>query len=224
MRGAGRRFDLADRIADALPLIVGVVVALSVVLLLVAFRSVVLPLKAAAANLLSVAAAYGVLTAVFQHDWGAGLIGLDGPVPVVSFVPMIMFAVLFGLSMDYEVFLLSRVQEKPPGRPPGPGGDRPRARVDSADHHRRGADHGLRVRQLPAERRPHDQDVRPRSGGRRRPRCHRGSLPARAGRDAAARPGELVASALVGDSGPGWPAREPIGQPRHRRVALAAVP
>jgi RND superfamily putative drug exporter len=109
-RTAGQ-IDMAEQIARKLPLIVGVVVALSFVLLLVAFRSVLLPLKAAAMNLLSVGAAYGVLVAVFQWGWGAGLIGLDGPVAIVSFVPMLMFAILFGLSMDYEVFLLSRVQE-----------------------------------------------------------------------------------------------------------------
>jgi RND superfamily putative drug exporter len=105
------QIDMAGQIAGKLPLIIGVVVGLSFVLLLVAFRSVALPLKAAAMNLLSVGAAYGVLVAVFQWGWGASLIGLDGPVPIVSFVPMLMFAILFGLSMDYEVFLLSRVQE-----------------------------------------------------------------------------------------------------------------
>lgn len=103
--------DLADRISDSLPWLIALVILLSFLLLLVAFRSVVLPVKAAAMNLLSVGAAYGVLTIVFQHGHGAGLIGLEGAVPVVSFVPLMMFAILFGLSMDYEVFLVSRMRE-----------------------------------------------------------------------------------------------------------------
>jgi RND superfamily putative drug exporter len=70
------------------------------------------PLKAAVLNLLSIGAAYGVIVAVFQWGWGRSLLGLDQSIPIVSFVPMLMFAVLFGLSMDYEVFLLSRVREE----------------------------------------------------------------------------------------------------------------
>src|ERR687896_16769 len=76
-----------------------------------AFRSILVPLKAAAANLLSVAAAYGVVTFVFQEGHGATLLGLDGAVPIASYVPLLMFAILFGLSMDYEVFLLTQIQE-----------------------------------------------------------------------------------------------------------------
>jgi putative drug exporter of the RND superfamily len=103
--------DLADAITDRLPRVILAVIAMSVVLLLLAFRSIVVPLKAAAMNVLSVAAAYGVVTAVFQWGWGTRLMGLDGDVPIVSFVPLMMFAILFGLSMDYEVFLLSRIRE-----------------------------------------------------------------------------------------------------------------
>jgi RND superfamily putative drug exporter len=69
------------------------------------------PAKAAIMNLLSVGAAYGVVTAVFQKGWGVGLIGLEGSIPIVSFVPLLMFAILFGLSMDYEVFLLTQIKE-----------------------------------------------------------------------------------------------------------------
>jgi putative drug exporter of the RND superfamily len=76
------------------------------------FRSVLVPLKAALLNLLSIGAAYGVLVMVFQWGWGIGIVGLDSTVPIVSFIPLFMFAVLFGLSMDYEVFLLSRVREE----------------------------------------------------------------------------------------------------------------
>ena len=82
------------------------------VLLLIAFRSVIVPLQAAFVNLLSVGAAYGIVTAVFQEGHGASAIGLDGAIPIVSFVPMMMFAILFGLAMDYQVFLLSRVREE----------------------------------------------------------------------------------------------------------------
>jgi RND superfamily putative drug exporter len=107
-----QQLDLADRIAQRLPLIIATVVALSMVLLLIAFRSAIAPLQAALVNLLSVGAAYGIVTAVFQEGHGATLIGLDGAIPIVSYVPMMMFAILFGLSMDYQVFLLSRVREE----------------------------------------------------------------------------------------------------------------
>ncbi len=103
--------DLATQIGDKLPLMIGIVVGLSFIVLLLAFRSLLVPLKAAAMNLLSVAAAYGVVTAVFQLGWGCSLIGLDHSIPIVSFVPLLMFAILFGLSMDYEVFLLTQMRE-----------------------------------------------------------------------------------------------------------------
>jgi RND superfamily putative drug exporter len=103
--------DLATQISDKLPLMIGIVVALSFIVLLLAFRSLLVPIKAAAMNLLSVAAAYGVVTAVFQLGWGSSLIGLDHSIPIVSFVPLLMFAILFGLSMDYEVFLLTQMRE-----------------------------------------------------------------------------------------------------------------
>jgi RND superfamily putative drug exporter len=103
--------DLATQISDKLPLMIAIVVALSFIVLLLAFRSLLVPLKAAVMNLLSVAAAYGVVTAVFQLGWGSSLIGLDHAIPIVSFVPLLMFAILFGLSMDYEVFLLTQMRE-----------------------------------------------------------------------------------------------------------------
>jgi RND superfamily putative drug exporter len=103
--------DLGDRISDKLPSVIAIVVGLSFVLLLIAFRSVLVPVTAALMNLLSVAAAYGILTAVFEKGWGDDLIGLDRPIPIESFVPLLMFAILFGLSMDYQVFLVSRIGE-----------------------------------------------------------------------------------------------------------------
>jgi RND superfamily putative drug exporter len=104
--------DLAAKITDRLPQVILTVIALSFLLLMVAFRSILLPIKAAVMNLLSIGAAYGVVTLVFQEGWGNELIGLGGEhIPIVSFVPLMMFAILFGLSMDYEVFLLSACQE-----------------------------------------------------------------------------------------------------------------
>ncbi|HWJ82270.1 MAG TPA: MMPL family transporter [Nocardioides sp.] len=103
--------DISDLLGERLWLVVGFVVVLSVLLLALMFRSVVVPLKAAAMNLLSIAAAYGVMTLVFQHGWGSSLLGVDHAIPVSSWVPILMFAVLFGLSMDYEVFLLSAIHD-----------------------------------------------------------------------------------------------------------------
>jgi putative drug exporter of the RND superfamily len=103
--------DLASRISEKLPLQILVVIALSFVLLILAFRALAIPAQAAVMNLLSIGASYGVLTAIFQYGWLSGPIGLDGPVPIVSYVPLFMFAVLFGLSMDYEVFLVSQIEE-----------------------------------------------------------------------------------------------------------------
>ena len=143
------------------------VLALSFLLLLLAFRSVLVPLKAVIMNLLSIAAAFGVVTYVFGHHWSATLVGLEATVPIVSFVPLMMFAILFGLSMDYEVFLMSHVRE---------------AYQETGDPHEAVVD-GLattgrvitsaalimvsRVLRLPPQRRPEHQAVR-RSGWRRR--------------------------------------------------------
>jgi RND superfamily putative drug exporter len=103
--------DLASRISEKLPLQILVVILLSFVLLILAFRTAIIPAQAAVMNLLSIGASYGVLTAIFQYGWLAKAIGLSGSVPIVSYVPLFMFAVLFGLSMDYEVFLVSQIEE-----------------------------------------------------------------------------------------------------------------
>jgi RND superfamily putative drug exporter len=102
--------DLATKVSDSLVLLVLVVVGLSLLLLTYFFRSIALPIASAFMNLLSIGAAYGVVTLAFQTEWGAALLGVDQQ-PVVSFVPMLMFAILFGLSMDYNVFLISAVRE-----------------------------------------------------------------------------------------------------------------
>jgi RND superfamily putative drug exporter len=103
--------DISEMLAKRLWLVIAFVVGVSVLLLAMVFRSIAVPIKAAVMNLLSIAAAYGVLVAVFQWGWGVRLMGIDHAVPVSSWVPILIFAILFGLSMDYEVFLLSRVRE-----------------------------------------------------------------------------------------------------------------
>jgi putative drug exporter of the RND superfamily len=104
--------DLAEKIGAKLPLMIAIVVLLSFIVLTLAFHSVVIPIKAAVMNLLSVGAAYGVVTFIFQEGHGIGLVGLPHSIPIVSYAPLLMFAILFGLSMDYEVFLVSQIQER----------------------------------------------------------------------------------------------------------------
>ncbi|QNN52637.1 MMPL family transporter [Nocardioides mesophilus] len=104
--------DLNAQLARTLPLFIGAVIAVSFLLLMMVFRSIAVPVKAAVMNLLSIGAAYGVLVAVFQWGWGVTLLGLQGATPPTSLIIVIMFPILFGLSMDYEVFLLSRVREE----------------------------------------------------------------------------------------------------------------
>lgn len=103
--------DFTAYLAGRIVVFFGAVLALSFVLLMVVFRSVLVPLKAVVMNVLSIGAAYGIIVAVFQWGWFGGLLGIDGG-PIEPFIPMMMFAIVFGLSMDYEVFLLSRVKEE----------------------------------------------------------------------------------------------------------------
>ena len=103
--------DFSDRISSRLPLFIAIVIGLSILLLIAVFRSIWVPLASAVFNLLSIGAAYGVVVAVFQWGWGASLLGVSGDNPIISFIPLMMFAILFGLSMDYNVFLLSRIRE-----------------------------------------------------------------------------------------------------------------
>jgi RND superfamily putative drug exporter len=104
--------DFADYNSERLPVFIGAVLGLSFMLLVVVFRSPLVALKAVVMNLLSIGAAYGVIVAVFQWGWGASLIGVGRSGPVEAWVPMMLFAIVFGLSMDYEVFLLSRIREE----------------------------------------------------------------------------------------------------------------
>jgi putative drug exporter of the RND superfamily len=103
--------DFTNRITSRLGWLILAVVAIAFVLLTMAFRSIVIATKAAILNLLSIGAAYGVIVAIFEWGWGASLIGLHSTLPIPGYVPMLVFAIVFGLSMDYEVFLLSRVHE-----------------------------------------------------------------------------------------------------------------
>jgi RND superfamily putative drug exporter len=102
--------DFSGKIADRLPWLIGVVLAVSFLLLVAVFRSLVVPLKAVIMNLLSIGAAYGVVVAIFQWGWLAGVVGVE-TAPIDAWVPMMLFTILFGLSMDYEIFLLSSVRE-----------------------------------------------------------------------------------------------------------------
>ena len=104
--------DFADYLGDRLPILIAAVLVLSFLLLMAVFRSLLVPLKAVIMNLLSIGAAYGVVIAVFQWGWGKDLIGVGKEGPVEAWAPMMLFAIVFGLSMDYEVFLLSRMKEE----------------------------------------------------------------------------------------------------------------
>jgi RND superfamily putative drug exporter len=104
--------DFSEYLGARLPILIGAVLVLSFLLLMAVFRSILVPLKAVIMNLLSVGAAYGVIVAIFQWGWGASLLGIGKEGPVEAWAPMMLFAIVFGLSMDYEVFLLSRMKEE----------------------------------------------------------------------------------------------------------------
>ena len=103
--------DFNQVMRDRAPIVIGFVLLLSFLLLLVTFRSLIVPIKAILLNLLSVGAAYGILVAVFQHHWAEGLLGFKGDGAIEAWLPIFLFVVLFGLSIDYHVFILSRVRE-----------------------------------------------------------------------------------------------------------------
>ncbi|MGH3379738.1 MAG: MMPL family transporter [Actinoallomurus sp.] len=103
--------DVSEKLADALPIYLLLVVGLSILLLMLVFRSVLVPIKAAAGFLLTVGGTFGITVAVFQEGHLAGLIGVDTPGPLISFLPVLLIGILFGLAMDYEVFLVSRMRE-----------------------------------------------------------------------------------------------------------------
>ena len=104
--------DVSQQLSSRLPVFIGAVLVLSFLLLMAVFRSLLVPLKAVIMNLLSIGAAYGVVVAVFEWGWFSSVFGVEKTGPIAPFIPMMMFAILFGLSMDYEVFLLSRIREE----------------------------------------------------------------------------------------------------------------
>ena len=161
-------------------------------LLLVSFRSIVIAFKAILLNLLSVAAAYGVLVAVFQWGWGEGLFDFESNGGIANWLPMFMFVILFGLSMDYHVFILSRIREALRPRAQDRHGDRLRHQVNGGHCHQRGVRDGrclLGLHDAPA-RRPQGDGRRP--GGRRPDRRHDRPRSAPPGDDDAPRREELV--------------------------------
>jgi hypothetical protein len=180
-----------------LPIFIGAVLGAQLPAADAVFRSVLVPLKAVVLNLLSIGAAYGVLVAVFQWGWLGWLIGIDGGAPIEPWAPMMLFAIVFGLSMDYEVFLLSSVKERvDAGRRNGAAVVEGLA-SDGAGDHRGRCHHGVRVRHLRPRRPPRDQADRPRPGGRRAARRHRRPHGAGARHDGAARRAQLVAAQHV---------------------------
>jgi RND superfamily putative drug exporter len=110
--GVAVNVDFSTYLATRLLWFLAAVLTLSFLLLMAVFRSLLVPLKAVLMNLISIGAAYGLTVAVFQWGWGASLLGVDATGPIEPFIPMMLFAIVFGLSMDYEVFLLSRVKEE----------------------------------------------------------------------------------------------------------------
>ena len=103
--------DFNDQMKSRMPFVLAFVLGLAFLLLLMTFRSIVIPIKSILLNLLSVGSAYGILVLVFQHHWAEGLLGFDSNGAITSWLPLFLFVVLFGLSMDYHVFILSRVKE-----------------------------------------------------------------------------------------------------------------
>ena len=194
--------DFSKVLGDKLPLFIGVVVLLSFLLLMAVFRSIVIPAMAAVMNLLSVVAAFGVVVAVFQHGWGAELIGVDRTGPIEAFLPVMVFAILFGLSMDYEVFLVSRIYEEWHKRGDNTRGHQARSGRDRPDDHRGRRDHGAGLRCLHPRGRARDQAVRHRPGRRRLPRRADRAIDPGPGTHADRRQGELVAAGVAGPDRP----------------------
>ncbi len=192
--------DFADVIVGKLPLFVGVVVGLGCLLLLLAFRSIGIPVKAAAMNVAAVAASFGIVVAIFQWGWGSELLGLGSAGPIEPFLPVIMVSVLFGLSMDYQVFLVSRMYEEWLET----GDNRRAVRVGLAETSRvinlGRRHHDLRLPRLRPQRRPCHRHVRHRARRRRRPGRLRPAHPPGARPDAPARRRQLVASAPPGQA------------------------
>ena len=204
---AAQDVDFTAQMRHGLPFVVAFVLVLAFGLLLVTFRSIVVPLTAIALNLLSVAAAYGVLVLVFQHGWAQGLLGFHSSAAIVSWLPLFLFVVLFGLSMDYHVFILSRVRE---GVDAGLGNDdalRHGITRNRGCRHQRGAGDGGRVLAVRHRPRARPQAGRSRSRRRRAAGRHRDPRGAAPGHHEAAGRAQLVPAPRAG-----------LAAPRPRRV------
>ena len=158
--------DFAAVLGHKLPLFIGVVVLLSALLLMIVFRSLVIPLQAAVMNLLSITASLGVIVMIFQWGWFGGVFGVQQG-PIESFIPVMLFAIVFGLSMDYEVFLISRMHERWTQTRDTLALSRRGSGADRARRDRGRRDHGLRLPLVHARRRPRDQGVRSKPRQRR---------------------------------------------------------
>ena len=158
--------DIADRIMERLPLFLLYIIGVTFIVLAMAFRSIVISLTAAVTTILSAFVGFGVLTLVVQEGHLLGLTGLDRTGPIETFVPPIAFAILFGLSMDYMVFLMSRIREEHVHGLEHAGSGRARDRRDRPRDRRRGGDHGHGLRGLHPHRRPHLEGVRAPARGR----------------------------------------------------------
>ena len=186
--------DIADRIIERLPLFLLYIIGVTFIVLAMAFRSIVISVTAAITTILSAFVGFGVLTLVVQEGHLLGLTGLDRTGPIETFVPPIAFAILFGLSMDYMVFLMSRIREEHVHGLPTRDGGRARHRGDRPRRRRRGADHGHGLRGLHPQRRPHPEGVRAAARGRdphrRADRAHdaRARVPHPAGREVVVHP------------------------------------
>ena len=140
--------DFSDQMKTAAPLVFAFVLLFAFMLMLVSFRSIVIAAKAVLLNLLSVAAAYGILVLVFQHGWGKQVLGFEFTGGIDPFLPILLFVILFGLSMDYHVFILSRIREGYDRGMATDDGDLARDQVDGRRGHERGDRDGRRVRDL----------------------------------------------------------------------------
>ena len=210
--------DQSEYMKDRLPLFVGGVVLLSFLLLLAAFRSPLIAAKAGVMNLLSVCAAYGVMTLAAQGGAFGKLIGIDQEVPIAPFMPVMMFAILFGLSMDYEVFLISRIREEYLKDGDTAASGRRRPGEDGAGDHRRGGDHDRRLPGVPGRAGRLPQAARHRSGVGDPVRRNDRQDDPRAGDHAAAGERQLVAARMAREGAAGHRHRGHNG--RSRRGAL----
>ena len=189
--------DAKDRLKSKLPLVVGFVLLLAFGLMLVAFRSIVVAIKAIILNLLSVAAAYGVLVLVFQHGIGKGLLGFSSTAGIDPVTPLLLFVILFGLSMDYHVFIISRIRETLRRRCEHGRRDLTRDQVHRRGGHERGDRHDRRLLDLRDSLDADLQAVRRRARGGDPDRRHTGPRRAPARNDEAAGRAELVPPGLA---------------------------